>query len=378
MGTPPGLQTDCEALLSRFQETDSVRFEDFTELWRSMKFGTIFCGRMRNLEKNKFTKEALALAWQYFLPPYTFQIRVGALYLLYGLYNTQLCQPKQKIRVALKDWDEVLKFQQDLINAQHFDAAYIFRKLRLDKAFHFTAMPKLLSYRMKKKIQRAEVTEEFKDPNDRVMKLITSDVLEEMLNVHDHYQNMKHVISGDKSNPDKALSLIKDDFFDNIKNIVLEHQQWHKDRKNPPLKSKVKDGGEKKEGNSQESERCERAESLARIKSKAFSVVVQASKSRRHRQVKLDSSDSDSASGQGQIKATRKKRNKETLKSAGRKMSSRNKDDMQNVHKEDKSLRLSMPVITEEEEDNGSFSETEFTAPKRKRKYRTKNPVKKS
>ncbi|XP_004426279.1 PREDICTED: snRNA-activating protein complex subunit 1 [Ceratotherium simum simum] len=375
MGTPPGLQADCEVLLSRFQETDSVRFEDFTELWRSMKFGTIFCGRMRNLEKNTFTKEALALAWRYFLPPYTFQIRVGALYLLYGLYNTQLCQPKQKVRVALKDWDEILKFQQDLVNAQHFDAAYIFRKLRLDKAFHFTAMPKLLSYRMKKKIQRAEVTEEFKDPNDRVMKLITSDVLEEMLNVHDHYQNMKHIISADKSNPDKALSLIKDDFFDNIKNIVLEHQQWHKDRKNPSLKSKVKDGEEKREGNSRESERCERAESLAKIKSKAFSVVVQASKSRRHRQVKLDSSDSDSASGQGQIKTTRKKRNKETLKSAGRKMSSRNRDDMQNVHKEDKSLSLSMPVITEEEEDNASFSETEFTTLKRKRKHRTKSLV---
>ncbi|XP_069321143.1 snRNA-activating protein complex subunit 1 [Eulemur rufifrons] len=367
MGTPSGLQTDCEALLSRFQETDSVRFEDFTELWRNMKFGTIFCGKMRNLEKNMFTKEALALAWRYFLPPYTFQIRVGALYLLYGLYNTQLCQPKQKIRVALKDWDEVLKFQQDLINAQHFDAAYIFRKLRLDRAFHFTAMPKLLSYRMKKKIQRAEVTEEFKDPDDRVMKLITSDVLEEMLNVHDHYQNMKHVISADKSKPDKALSLIKDDFFDNIKNIVLEHQQWHKDKKNPSLK--INDGEEKREGNSQESERCERAESLAKIKSKAFSVVVQASKSRRHRQVKLDSSDSDSASGQGQTRTPRKKRNKETVKSAGKKMSSRNKGNVQNIRKEDKSLSLSMPIITEEEEENESFSETEFTVPKRKRKH---------
>nr|XP_058149300.1 snRNA-activating protein complex subunit 1 isoform X3 [Dasypus novemcinctus] len=358
MGTPAGLQTDCEALLSRFQETDSVRFEEFTELWRSMKFGTIYCGRMRNLEKNMFTKEALALAWRYFLPPYTFQIRVGALYLLYGLYNTQLCRPKQKIRVALKDWDDVLKFQQDLINAQHFDAAYIFRKLRLDKAFHFTAMPKLLSYRMKKKIQRAEVTEEFKDPNDRVMKLITSDVLEEMLNVHDHYQNMKHIISTDKSKPDTALSLIKDDFFDNIKNIVLEHQQWHQERKNPSLKSKIKDGEEKREGDSQESERCERAESLAKIKSKAFSFVTQASKSRRHRQVALDSSDSDSASGQGQIKATREKRNKESLKSAGKKMSSRKKGDMKNVNKEDKSLCLSMPVITEEEE-NESFSVTD-------------------
>ncbi|XP_052503006.1 snRNA-activating protein complex subunit 1 [Budorcas taxicolor] len=371
MGAPSGLKDDCEALLSRFQEMDSVRFEDFTELWRSMKFGTIFCGRMRNLEKNTFTKEALTLAWRYFLPPYTFQIRVGALYLLYGLYNMQLCQPKQKIRVALKDWDEILKFQQDLINAQHFDAAYIFRKLRLDRAFHFTAMPKLLSYRMKKKMQRAEITEEFKDPNDRVLKLITSDVLEEMMNVHDHYQRMKHVISADKSNPEKSINLIKDDFFENIKNIVLEHQQWHKDRKKPPLKLKVKGGEEKSERNSQQSERCERAESLAKIKSKAFSVVVQASKSRRHRQVKVDFSDSES--GQVQTKTTRKRRNKETLKPAGRKVSSRDRGDMQNIHMEDKSLSLSMPVVTEEDEENESFSETEFTAPKRRRKQRTKS-----
>ncbi|XP_004837491.2 snRNA-activating protein complex subunit 1 isoform X1 [Heterocephalus glaber] len=366
---PAHKQADCETLLSRFQEMDSVRFEDFTELWRKMKFGTVFCGKMRNLEKNTFTKEALALAWRYFLPPYTFQIRVGALYLLYGLYNTQLCQPKQKIRVALKDWDEVLKFQQDLINAQHFDAAYIFRKLRLDRAFHFTAMPKLLSYRMKKKIQRAEITEEFKDPSDRVMKLITSDVLEEMLNVHEHYQNMKHIISADKSKPDKALSLIKDDFFDNIKNIVLEHQQWHRDRQNPSLKSDPKDEEGKREGTAQESQRCERAESLAKIKSKAFSVVVQASKSRRHRQVKLNSSDSDPESGQGQTKATKKKRAKPAVKSAERKVSSRSKGKVRNVQKEEKSLRLSMPVITEEEEEHDSFNETEFTAPKRKRKH---------
>lgn len=54
-------------------------------------------------------------------------------------------------------------------------------------------------------------------------------------------------------------------------------------------------------------------------------VTLKASKSRRHRQVKLDSSDCDSASGQGQVKATRKKEKKERLKPAGRKMSFRNK-----------------------------------------------------
>lgn len=224
---------------------------------------------------------------------------------------------------------------------------------------------------MKKKMQRAEITEEFKDPNDRVLKLITSDVLEEMMNVHDHYQRMKHVISADKSNPEKSLDLIKDDFFDNIKNIVLEHQQWHKDRKKPPLKLKVKGGEEKSERNSQQSERCERAESLAKIKSKAFSVVAQASKSRRHRQVKVDFSDSES--GQVQTKTTRKRKNKETLKPAGKKVSSRDRGDMQNIRMEDKSLNLSMPVVTEEDEENESFSETEFTAPKRRRKQRTKS-----
>ncbi|XP_051051956.1 snRNA-activating protein complex subunit 1 isoform X2 [Phodopus roborovskii] len=323
VGAPPGLQTDCEALLSRFQELDSVRFEDFAELWRSMKFATIFCGKMRNLKKNMFTKEALALAWRYFLPPYTFQIRVGALYLLYGLYNTQLCQPKQK-----------------------------------------------LSCRMKKKIQQTEVTQKFKDPNDRVMKLITSDVLEEMLNVHDHYQNMKRAISADKSMPDKALSLVKEDFFDNIKNIVLEHQQWHKDRKNPSLKAKLKEGEEDSEGTSQEPERCERAESLAKIKAKAFSAVAQVSKSRRHRQAKLDSSDSDSGSGQGKGKAAKKKRTRETAaERAGGKKASRSTGNVQNEWKEEKSLHLSMPIIAEEEEETGNdVSEAEFTAPKRKRK----------
>lgn len=213
------------------------------------------------------------------------------------------------------------------------------------------------------------MTQKFKDPNDRVMKLITSDVLEEMLNVHDHYQNMKRAISADKSMPDKALSLVKEDFFDNIKNIVLEHQQWHKDRKNPSLKPKLKDGEEDSKGTSQEPERCERAVSLAKIKARAFSAVAQVSKSRRHRQAKLDSSDSDSGSGQGQGKAAKKKRTRETAaEPTERKRASRSRGNAQNEQKEEKSLHLSMPIIAEEEEETYDFIEAEFTATKRKRK----------
>ncbi|KAI1237524.1 hypothetical protein IHE44_0013602 [Lamprotornis superbus] len=308
MSAVPGLKEDCEELLGAFQQADTVRFERFAELWRERRFHCVFYGRVRALERNKIAKKTLDLAQQYFLPPYSFQIRVGALYLLYGLYNAQLCQPKHKIRIALKDWPEIQKFQQDLLDSQHYDAAYIFRKLRLARAFHFTAMPKLLTYRSKKKIKENYLKEEFKDPSNRVNNLITNDVLEELMNVHYHYQKMKCVISADKSQPDKALSLIKDDFVVNLKDITLEHQEWLQNRMVrvanhdavtlfQNAKETDKRENTKKEEALLASEGSERASALARIKYKSYSAAVEVSKSRRHRQVQLETSESGPSCG---------------------------------------------------------------------------------
>ncbi|KAM9291240.1 snRNA-activating protein complex subunit 1 isoform 1-T1 [Morus bassanus] len=362
MSAVPGLQEDCEELLGAFQEADTVRFERFAELWRERRFHTIFYGRIRALERNKLTKKTLELAQQYFLPPYAFQIRVGGLYLLYGLYNTQLCQPKQKIRIALKDWPEIQKFQQDLIDSQHYDAAYIFRSLRLARAFHFTAMPKLLNYRTKKKIQENQFKEEFKDPSNRVNSLITNDVLEELMNIHDHYQKMKCVISADKSQPDKALSLIKDDFVVTLKDITLEHHEWQQNRMKLFLNAKETDeiSNKKDEGALLESEGSERANALARIKYRSYSAVVEASKSRRHRQVKLESSESGSSYGKS---PNRSKKNSRRSQPARRRDSLEIKGEMQ-VAKETVTRHIGMPVITEEDDSD----EEEVSLPKRKRR----------
>uniref|UniRef100_A0A8C8VEH4 Small nuclear RNA activating complex polypeptide 1 n=1 Tax=Pelusios castaneus TaxID=367368 RepID=A0A8C8VEH4_9SAUR len=363
MSSFSGLQTDCEALLSSFQGTDNVRFEVFSGLWRDRRFHTIFHGQMRPLEKKKFTEKALDLAWRYFLPPYNFQIRVGALYLLYGLYNTQLCQPKQKIRIALKEWFEVERFQQDLINAQHYDAAYIFRKLRLDKAFHFTAMPRLLTFRTKKKIRETECKEEFKELSNRVSRLITNDVLEEIVNVHDHYQKMKCLISTDQSQPDKALSLIKDEFVINIKNMILEYQQWQQDKMK--LSSNAKESEEttdkKDGGTSQDSEGSERANALAKIKYKSYNAVAQASRSRRHRPVKLESS--ESGSDQGRMENRKCKRGRERSQLTRKRNSLETKGVVKAIKKEAVTRNPRMPVITEEE----NSSEEDPPRPKRKR-----------
>ncbi|KAK2527504.1 Snapc1 [Columba livia] len=356
----PGLQADCEELLGAFREADTVRFERFAELWRERRFHTVFYGRIRALERNKLTKKTLEVAQQYFLPPYTFQIRVGALYLLYGLYNTQLCQPKQKIRVALKDWPEIHKFQQDLIDSQHYDAAYIFRTLRLARAFHFTAMPKLLNYRTKKKFQESECKEEFKDPSNRVNSLITNDVLEELMNIHDHYQKMKCVISADKSQPDKALSLIKDDFVVTLKDITLEHQEWQQKRMKLFINAKETDEitNKKEERTFLESEGSERANALARIKYRSYSAVVEASKSRRHRQVKLESSESGSSYGKSPSK-----KNSRRPQPARRRGSLERKDEVQ-VARETVTRHIGMPVIMEED----NSDEEGVSLPKRKRR----------
>ncbi|KFO61877.1 snRNA-activating protein complex subunit 1, partial [Corvus brachyrhynchos] len=309
-----------------------------------------FSGRIRALERNKLTKKTLELAQQYFFPPYSFQIRVGALYLLYGLYNAQLCQPKQKVIVP-----EVL-FSGDarhkICDQNRTDAAYIFRRMQLARAFHFTAMPKLLTYRTKKKIEENYFKEEFKDPSNRVNSLITNDVLEELMNIHDHYQKMKCVISADKSQPDKALSLIKDDFVVNLRDITLEHQEWQQNRMvekhfSSPQKlfrnAKETDETEnkKKERTLLESEGSERANALARIKYRSYSAVVEASKSRRHRQVQLESSEAGSSCGKAPSRSE---------KSIRRPQPARRRGEMQ-VAKETVTRHIGMPIITEENSD---------------------------
>lgn len=347
-----GLKEDCETILSRFQATDSVRYEVFLSLWKEMKFHTIFYGGMRNLESNRFSKEALSVVCPYFLPPYTFQIRVGALYLLYGLYNTQLCEPKQKIRIALKDWPEVEKFHQDLVSSQHLDAVYIFRQMRRHRAFYFTAMPTMLTFKPLKSVPVDDGKEEFKDVRDRVADLITTESVEEMINVHEHYQKTKRLIHADRSKPEKSMSLIKDDFTDNLNSLVSQNQYWRQDTRAPRTKN-----DEEKEGTSQESEGSERARVLAGIKSKSYTAVTQAMKSRRHRQVQLAAS--ESSSDYKSRKAERRKVQKQKYMAA--------KEEQKRAYLSliKKKSSVKMPVISEE--DSSSSSE-EVPVKKRRRK----------
>ncbi|TSV02081.1 snRNA-activating protein complex subunit 1 [Bagarius yarrelli] len=252
------------------------------------------CGMSESSERRLFTRSALSIASPYLHSPYSFQIRVGGLYLLYSLYSTQLNTPKERIRVALKDWADLMRFEQDAVNALHYDVAYVLRKLLHEKAFSFTAMPETLYFQVKKKRveRRKRPCESFVDRPSRPQELIKAEVLEELANVHEHYEKLKKSVV--LESPQSDLSLIKQNLVPKLHSAVLTY--YSSQRKHTDFDSQSdRDAGE---GTSSQDESFLRAQLLASIKSRSYSQAVEASKSRRHRQVEVTSSDQDTDSAQ--------------------------------------------------------------------------------
>lgn len=268
---------DCAVLLGLFQKTESVRFEVFSKIWRDMKFSEIFYGTSGALESRAFSREVLAAAFRYFLPPSTFQIRVGALYLLYALYSHQLAQPRVQIQVALKDWEEVTKFEKMAAEAQHYDAVYVLRKLFSQNAFFFAAMPRHLSYSQRRSEEKPNVCEEFLERSSRPQELVNREMLEELANVHEHYERCGSSLNLVLPN------LVQPDLVLKLRQTVMDFSRWHV--KTGTAVQSVEDSGE----GSSRNESSQRAELISAIKSRSYGQAVQAPKSRRHRQVEITS-----------------------------------------------------------------------------------------
>ncbi|KAI9521966.1 hypothetical protein NQZ68_041605 [Dissostichus eleginoides] len=272
---------DCENLLSLFQKTDSVRFEVFSTIWREMNFSHIFHGTVKH-EKRSFSRLILDSAYSFLLPPFSFQIRVGGLYLLYSLFQSQTAAPPEQIRMALKDWEHVKKFEKDAIDAQHMDVIYILRQLRLQKAFHFSAMPTLLVFRKQRKKETPALCEKFIERASRPQELINIDLLEELSNVHDLYGNLKSSVS--ETSEESSVNLIHQDLIPQLRNTVVDFYKWQC-RQGATDEDEDEGSGE---GMSSQQDCSRRAQLIASIKSKAYGEAAEARKSRRHRQVEVD------------------------------------------------------------------------------------------
>ncbi|XP_061674686.1 snRNA-activating protein complex subunit 1b [Syngnathoides biaculeatus] len=279
------VRSDCEELLARFQRTDCVRFETFSKIWREMNFGRIFFGTAGH-QKRAFSRLALDVAFVYFLPPFSFQIRVGGLYLLYGLYHCQTASPRAGIGVALKDWTDVLSFEKDAREARHLDAIFVLRQLRFQKAFRFSATPLALTFERRPKEVRSQLGNKFVARACGPQELLDRDALEELSNVHELYKQLKSSVRSPAQRERLGLDVTRDDLPALLRGHVVDFHSWQKTER-----QEASDGDEDvAEGTSTREESVHRAQLLSSIKSKAYGQAAQVCKSRRHREVGVDSS----------------------------------------------------------------------------------------
>ncbi|XP_039264735.2 uncharacterized protein LOC120340527 [Styela clava] len=140
-----GFQNDVIRLLQKFVATESIRFSEFSRIWRESNFTLIYLGRCGIREHREFLEEAFKVLLKYIMPPYNLQVRVGGVYTMYSVYYTQKLAKKRRIRMPLSCWANFCELQQDVIDCQHLDAVYIIRKLISDRAFMLCAYPSMLS-----------------------------------------------------------------------------------------------------------------------------------------------------------------------------------------------------------------------------------------
>ncbi|KAM7389371.1 hypothetical protein PAMP_023355 [Pampus punctatissimus] len=287
------LTEDVEELLARFQQSDSVRYIEFSAIWRQMGFTDVFRGITSMGEMKRFCRITLATAMKYFLPPYSYQIRVGGLYLMFGFYYTQPAVPPLRIRLALKDWGEVQMFVKESVDSGHQDVVYVYQKLVASKALDYTAMPHILTFQKQRKPKKEAVCAEFLGRTTAVKELMSAEILEEMTNIQSHYEEMKMAIKEVSSH----ITMTHRDFASRLRDCVSGFITWQQKTFSQDNKDNSDDG----EKTPADVEPSSRARLLSSIKQKSYSNFQAASKSRRHRQAETVDS---SSSGAEQVKET--------------------------------------------------------------------------
>ena len=83
-----GFRSDVESLFTNFIDTDSVRFQDFARIYREMNFSLVFY-LLEDEEVPVFLDSAYSITSDFLQTKFQFQVRVGALYLLFALFSQQ-------------------------------------------------------------------------------------------------------------------------------------------------------------------------------------------------------------------------------------------------------------------------------------------------
>ncbi|CAG2193170.1 SNAPC1 [Mytilus edulis] len=255
------------------------------------------------------------LSLKYLLPPYNFQVRVGGLYLLYGLFNQQPLVRKVRIRVTPE------KMEGNHRIPDRGQKATTFRSTDTEVTFNLSTGTTI----------REEDTapEEFKDEQSVLYDLFSEQFLEQLTQLHDHYHNVKVGLEGpDANEPSRSLNVIQTNIVPSLLGLLLSRStrchtyqcfaitaralnfkvtQCHTDQYDTITARRKGTDIENEDMNDEDYKPSLNRKTIkSEIKAKAYRNVAQASRSRRHRQA-VDSADD---SPEKQPKRGKRRKNK--------------------------------------------------------------------
>ncbi|KAF0308877.1 snRNA-activating protein complex subunit 1 [Amphibalanus amphitrite] len=142
-----GVREDCVRLLQQFEARQSLRFNDFSACWRDMMFSHILSGRTIVAERIEYLQKTMAIAVRLFVNGQDIIRKVGALYLMYGLYMKIGVGERilVGIRVTPLVWAALKEVRELAVQQNHHDVLFVIDKLLFMSAFVFVAQDRELA-----------------------------------------------------------------------------------------------------------------------------------------------------------------------------------------------------------------------------------------
>ncbi|XP_012223833.1 snRNA-activating protein complex subunit 1 [Linepithema humile] len=127
-------QIDCQTLITRFELSYNIHFQNFCDIWKDMHFTLVFTYHPTETALTEFCQNALGIAKQFLVNASSLKERVGALYLLYAVYY-KIPVNELKIRMTISDWKHLMDLHTKIKEEALLDANYILCKLIVNRAF---------------------------------------------------------------------------------------------------------------------------------------------------------------------------------------------------------------------------------------------------
>ncbi|CAI4232844.1 unnamed protein product [Auanema sp. JU1783] len=300
-----GIKYDLDQLLMKFKEDDSVRFREFSKVFRELEMELIFYGRQNCAELVEFTERLLQMALAYLAPnktpattsynqsleptdpEYDYTNRIFGVYACYAFYYTQPRDYIAQIRITPTQMHSVTQFiQLYLLPERHYDTLACLYKLIDDAAFKIVIFETCFDPVTHKRYEAPvsdELANDDPEPQFNLAKSLVDDpLLAQIELIHKKYAQGKDNLKVGLKLPKDPLDICKsllDDAQTRFKNEMVQTHAMM--TSSTPVEVEVK--------------------TVARssIKEKAYSSKIQHSRSRRYADPEMAENYSNLVNNQG-------------------------------------------------------------------------------